>query len=38
MQHSSASYFYCFHNPMLEMHLLEGPDEGDSTGEGKKEK
>ena len=27
--------FYCFHNPQLEKHLLEGPDEGHSTGEGK---
>ena len=24
--------------PMLEIYLLEGPDEGDSDGEGKKEK
>ena len=28
-------HFYCFHNTQLEMHLLEGPDEGHSTGEGK---
>ena len=30
--------FYCFHNTHLEMHLLEGPDQGRSTGQGKKEK
>ena len=28
-------FFYFFRNTQLEMHLLEGPDKGHSTSEGK---
>ena len=34
-QAAQLGIHFFFHNTQLEMHLLEGPDKGHSTGEGK---